>query len=234
MFQKVVNIQPAPGVVGDFASANPIASVLSVPGGLVADLAGVIVGNMAFANPNTGIASSNYTAGDVIGFVHRENQALITVFLQDATLVVPQGLMVTLHDAGEFWGKFVGGATLGQKVFANVTGGALSSAVAGATPGQGVTANTSTATAGVLTVVTMGSGTMAVGQIVTGGTLPANTRITAQLSGTPGGAGTYQLSNPAAATAAAVVTGTLNVETQWSVGRTVLANEIAPITTWMK
>lgn len=49
----------------------------------------------------------------------------------------------------------------------------------------------SIASTGVLTVGTLTSGTVQVGALVTGGTTPSGIFITGQLSGTPGGVGTY-------------------------------------------
>ncbi len=49
---------------------------------------------------------------------------------------------------------------------------------------------------GVLTVTTISSGTVSTGQVVTGGTTTANTQVMAQLTGaTPGGTGTYVVTN---------------------------------------
>ena len=46
-FQSVVNVQPAPAIAGDFASANPRWNVLAGPGVLVCGAAGVTVGRFA-------------------------------------------------------------------------------------------------------------------------------------------------------------------------------------------
>ena len=54
-FQKQVNLTPAPAVAGDFASTNPRASVPAGPGGLVAGLTGVIVGQFAWVDPADGV-----------------------------------------------------------------------------------------------------------------------------------------------------------------------------------
>lgn len=57
---------------------------------------------------------------------------------------------------------------------------------------QSVIVGSIAVTTGVLTVGTLTSGTVQVGAQVTGGTTPAGTLITSQLTGTPGGVGTYQ------------------------------------------
>ncbi len=144
-FQTQVHIQPAPAVEGDFASANPRATVLAGPGSLVAGPDGVLVGRFAWAT-STGqedvssgevdfynlVASSG--AGEPSGFVHREQQALITVWLAEATMQIPPGLPVTLHSAGDFWARNAGAAptVVNQKVFADLASGAASAADAGA------------------------------------------------------------------------------------------------------
>jgi len=114
-FQTQVNINPAPGVAGDFCSANPRASVLAGPGALVAGAAGVYIGRFAWAYPNAGVTNpltgevdgystvANYGAGTPTGFVHREQQALITTFLATNSMLVPTGYPVVLHQAGDFW-----------------------------------------------------------------------------------------------------------------------------------
>ncbi|KVS50690.1 hypothetical protein WK39_27915 [Burkholderia cepacia] len=145
-FQQHVYYQPAPAVEGDFASANPRASVLAGPGSLVAGPAGVTVGRFAWAT-STGqpdVTSgetdfynlvSNTGVGPPTGFVHREQQALITTWLAEASMLVPAGLPVTLHQAGDFWVRNAGAgpSAAGQKAFANLTDGAVQSGAAGAT-----------------------------------------------------------------------------------------------------
>ena len=88
-FQTSVRSGPAPGVEGDFASANPRSNFLAGPGGLVAGLAGLVIGRFAWvsnlrvdANGAPAIAD-NFGAGAPNGFVHREQQALITGYLEE-------------------------------------------------------------------------------------------------------------------------------------------------------
>jgi hypothetical protein len=68
------------------------------------------------------------------GFVHREQQALITAYLAEAGVNIPVGFGVTLHNKGDFWARVtVAGATKGQKVFARLTDGTIRAGNAGAT-----------------------------------------------------------------------------------------------------
>lgn len=130
-FQKQVYIEPAAAVAGDFASSNPRSTVLAGPGALVADTAGVTVGRFAWADADGKV--TNAGAGVPTGFVHREQQAVITIWLGEATMAIPEGLGVTLHNLGDFWAATKTVATIGQKVFASNTDGTISTGAAGAT-----------------------------------------------------------------------------------------------------
>jgi len=210
-FQTVINDQQAPAVAGDFASTNPFANVLAGPGALVAPAGGLIVGNFAWVGPQ-GQVSQSFVAGWQLGFLGRNEQALITQFLGEATMVVPQGFMVTLFNEGDFWANFEAGATPGQNVYADPNDGqplagatapalGVGTAQAGATGTASVT-NASTT----LNVTAVTNGIVSPGDFVTDATTPANipagTTIVAQLTGTAGGVGTYQMSAAATATAA--------------------------------
>jgi len=129
-FQSTVNLQPAPAVAGDFASANPRATVLADAGALVAGTGGVTVGRFAWAN--SGVVLNSGT-GAPTGFVHRENNALITAFLAESSLVIPDGMGLTLFNGGDFWAKTLTTATVGQKVFASLTTGEVKTGATGAT-----------------------------------------------------------------------------------------------------
>jgi hypothetical protein len=139
--QTAVNTQPTPAVEGDFASTNPRYTVMAGPGGLVAAPSGVTVGRFAWllASPldadGAPMQASNTGSGPVAGFVHREQQGLITNFLGDASMTVPVGFPVTLFESGDFWVRNNGSGanTLGQKAFASTTDGSVNFAAAGAT-----------------------------------------------------------------------------------------------------
>lgn len=141
-FQTQVNVNPAPAIEGDFASANPHASVLaylngagpegSGGGALVAGADGVIVGRFAYALNADGTVGNAKVANARIGFVGREQSgAMITAFLGSATMTVLAGYEVTLYNAGDFWGRFAAGATIGDKVYAVDADGTLASHAAG-------------------------------------------------------------------------------------------------------
>ena len=228
-FQRQVNTQQAPAVEGDFASSNPRASVLAGEGALVTGSSGVTVGNFAWAL--NGIANNVFAVGAQIGFVHRELQALITVWLGQSTLLVPAGLPITLHQAGDFWDKFAAGATVGQKVYAYYDDGTAYAAATATPPTNAlITANTATNTT--LTVTANTGRPIALGQPVSGAGISAGTYISAFGTGT-GGAGTYTLNQATTATATGItVTATTAVETAFTVRSTAAAGEIAKISTW--
>src|SRR5262245_44813386 len=113
-FQTQINEQPAPAEAGDFCGANARASILGGPGMYSAPAGGLVVGRFVWVDPATGRVSQSYLEGSQIGFLHRENQAVITEFLGQAVYTVYEGLPVTLFDQGDFWAEFAAGATPGQ------------------------------------------------------------------------------------------------------------------------
>ena len=219
MFQNKVNLQQAPAVAGDFASSNPRASVLAGEGGLIAGPGGVTVGRFAWIEAD-GKTVVNYGTAPAkpAGFVHREQQALITVYLGEASNVIPEGFPVVLHDEGDFFAANAGGSASvnGSSIYARYSDGA---AFVGSSPsGASVTGSmgstntaalgaTFTASAGLdatQLVVTAVTGFISIGEQVAGTGITAGTTILSQVSGTPNGAGTYQLDQTNTAAAATV------------------------------
>ena len=230
-FQQQVNIQPAPAVAGDFASANPRTSVLAGPGALVVGnntpvgltQAGVLVGRFAWTTPGSSLnPSSGETDGAVYvnsngagvpaGFVHREQQALITAFLGQSTMLVPVGLPITLHNQGDFWvvNASAAASVIGQTIYAINATGAAWPAVAGTPPTDAtlttitVVANTANVSAvavnafssayingTTLTITTITTGGLFPNQAISGTGVSAGTLIVNQLTGTAGSTGTY-------------------------------------------
>lgn len=219
-FQGVINQYPAPAVEGDFASANPRSTVLAGEGSLVAGAGGVTVGRFAWVDTTDN--KTTYSRGTYPqapnGFVHREQQALITSWLGQTSKTVPEGMPVTLFNQGDFW-AVVGGstaATVGAAVYATYADGSITigsaSASASSTASIGATTTASigaTFTASADTddtklVVTSVTGLISVGDELDGTGITAGTTVISQVSGTPGGAGTYQLSASNTASSATV------------------------------
>jgi hypothetical protein len=200
-FQNQVNVQPAPAVAGDFASANPRWSVNAGPGGLVAGVGGVTVGRFAWWDNANHRTVLNSGAGVPTGFVHREQQALITTYLSEAANVVPVGFGVTLMSGGDFWALNDGTteALVGQKAYADLATGKVSFAATGSAATGSVTGSIAASTASVtgsiadnvLTVTAVSSGVLVPGGILSGSGVATNTQIVSQVSGTTGGIGVY-------------------------------------------
>jgi hypothetical protein len=186
--QNFVNDKLPVGVAGDFAGSPTYATVLSGSEFAVAAPPGVTVGCFAWYNPATGLGSNYYQPANLLGFVHREGQALITTFLGFNASTVLTGNGITMYNQGSFLGQFLGGGTVGQKVYCDPLYGTLT---ANAT-GNGVSASvaaSSLANTGVLTTGTVTGSAIAIGQVVTGTGIPAGSYI-ASGSGT-----TWQLAN---------------------------------------
>lgn len=210
MFQKQVNALQAPAVTGDFASANPRASVLAGPGGLIAGVGGVTVGKFAWVDTD-GITT--YSRGTVArapdGFVHREQQALIQNYLAEAGVNVPVGFGVTLLNEGDFWALNEGSQTsaVNDAIYATyATGGITTGAAASSASATGAMGATFTATGSGTNLTTSAvTGLISIGDTVSGTGVPAGTTIVSQTSGTTGGAGVYVTSQ---ATTISAATGT--------------------------
>lgn len=231
-FQKTINANPAPAVEGDFASTNPFSSLLATAGALVCGAAGVIVGRFAFAKNADGVTTNQHPGvASRLGFVGREQTgAMITGFLAESTLTVLKGYGVTLYSRGEFWGRFAGGAVMGQKVYASFYDGSLSAAATATPTTVAPTVSTTNASA-VVTITAAGASNVSPGMPISGAGIPAGATIISYGTST-GGLGTVNISANATATAAGVAaTVTTNVETPFTVASTAAAGELAQIST---
>lgn len=211
-FQTLVNRQPAPGQAGDFYGVNPRAVVLGAnspsgnsgaggagaAGQLVAPPGGLIVGNFAWADLTTGLVSQGYDSNGQLGFLHREEQAIIVNYLGIATYVVNGGFPITLFSQGDFWGLFAAGASPGQNVYADPASGALiagaSTPTAASFTGSIGASFTGVVATNVLTVSAL-TGYLTPGRDLVSGAGVASVLLGAQLTGPAGGAGTYTLTH---------------------------------------
>ena len=227
-FQTQVNVQPGVAVEGDFASTNPRHVVLAGAGGLVAGAAGVTVGRFAWlstaAVDDVGAPTivNNFGSGPDAGFVHRDQQGLITNYLADAGMLVPTGFAVTLFDAGDFFVRNAGAtqATIGQYCFANFADGRAFFGAGGTIGSTGINGATVTGSIGpqtatfnasisgaVMTVTGTVSGVLVVGGSLSGGTgIVAGTIVVSQLTGPAGGVGMYAVSSGEQTVASALLT----------------------------
>jgi hypothetical protein len=238
-FQTQVYNQEAPAVAGDFASNNPWFSFLAGPGGLVAGAAGVTVGRFAWVThpddpDGTPATAQSFGFGAVAGFVARHQQGLITTYLANAGMTIPQGFMVDLKTGGDFWVKNEGTtyALIGQKAYAQYSNGAASFAATGSpTTGASVTGSIAASTfsctgsiAGdILTVTAVGSGTIYPGATITGTGITGTVKIVGQVSGAVGGTGVYTVSVPEQNVASTTISGTYGTLTVSAVSSGALA-----------
>jgi len=210
-FQQAINYQPAPAIEGDFCSANPRASLLAGAGALISGPLGVIAGRFGWAN-NYGVVTQGAGASGRIGFIHRDNLSLNTIWLGRSTMLVLPNVEITLHQSGDFWMRFAGGASPGQKVFANYADGSVVAGVSGSPPAAGAATGSiapasigftgsitpanpfNTEEQGGVLQVTAPSGYIAVGSTITGAGVIAGNQILSQVSGAPGGVGLYEVS----------------------------------------
>ncbi len=222
-FPSQVNVEPAIAVEGDFASTNPRAFALS-PGGaaFIAGAAGVVMGRFAWADPARAVLSS-FGSGAPIGFVPREQLAIIQNYLASYSKTLLSGQPVSVLAKGDVFAKQAGAAavTVGMKAYAMFADGSIQFAATASPPSVAAVTGTidpnaftgvlapNTATGSIagttMTVTAVGSGSvLAAGQSVTGTGVDPGTTIVSQLTGTAGGTGTYQVSVSQTVTATAL------------------------------
>jgi hypothetical protein len=134
--QSQINIYPALGLPGDFASVNPRHSVVAPPGGFQAGPSGLTIGLAVWADASTGQILANTGTGLPTGILHRNLQGLITTYLTEFGYLVPAGFGIgELFDNGDIYVKNFGASAVavGMKAFANTANGTFSFAAAGST-----------------------------------------------------------------------------------------------------
>lgn len=133
-FQASIQSQPAFAVAGDIATLNPQVSIVAMEGQFVAATGGVNVGSFAWFDRAAGTAGYTTTAPNMLAFVPRGLNGLITTFLAETNSLIPAGYAVQGIVDGDVWCKVtVANATAGQKAFAKNTDGSIQPAAAGAT-----------------------------------------------------------------------------------------------------
>ena len=229
-FPNQVGVQPAPAFEGDFASSNPRGSVLFGPGGAVAGPNGLTVGRFCWRSTTSldgdgaGAILNNYGAGAPTGFVGRNQQGLITKYLDASGMVIQKGFPCFAYNFGDFWVKNNGTTTaqVNQKCFASFADGTASFAAAGATPqtasvtgsiAAGTNSFTGSISGNVLTASAV-TGSIVPGTTLTGTAgVASGTKIVGQLSGTALGAGTYAVDIGDQTVPSGPITGTYGILT---------------------
>jgi hypothetical protein len=234
-FQTSVQNQPAVAIAGNFASNNPRSSVLAGAGGLVSGAAGLTVGVFAWIDSFTQQTSSFSLSGGLpAGFVAHELTSTIQTWFDGSSNIILAGQQVTLFNSGDFWVKPVTQAIRGQKVFARFADGAIVTGAAGSII-AGLTSTASSVAAqaatsvtasiaqsvtpsggygmAIMTVTVVGSGAIVKGGLLAGANVAVGTHVLAQLTGTAGGVGTYEVSIAQTAASATVTqtSGTLTI-----------------------
>lgn len=143
-FQSVVNIYPAQGVPGAFASNNPVVSTAL---GRIANTP-VTIGGFCWDDTSKPGQVKNTGSGKPLGFVARDIIYPINTLTPfptseaegtDNTVnLVPVGGSVNVQVEGDFYVVAPDTVTVGQKVFANTTNGTIKVGNAGATVGGAV------------------------------------------------------------------------------------------------
>lgn len=153
-FQTQVGTIQAPGVEGDFASANPRATVLAGESALVSGrgvidgvvVQGCVVGRFGWVsyetidNDEAPGTVNTFGSGIPAGLVYRNMQAWITAWLGEATMVYNTGQQMALFNNVDMWVKNRNASAfcqVGMKAFARFSDGAVLFAAAGATPSGG-------------------------------------------------------------------------------------------------
>ena len=137
-FPRKVNSSMAIGKPGEKASDNPVSYVA---GQTVAGSNGCFASRFAWItagqtkddiyNPAT---FSNTGTGKPDGFVEALTlQDYINEINSDSTMLIPAGYGVNIAQNGDYFVSVTAGATVGQKVFAKLADGSISTSSAGAT-----------------------------------------------------------------------------------------------------
>lgn len=220
---------------GSIVATNGAAPVEHFPGCRAA--ADVAIGKFVFsASAPSGADTErqlqdwakNSGQGKPIAFAYRVQNATLPADL-GYTLVYKQNQPFPAADKGYFAVTSVNAAVSGQKAFASYLTGAAYSAVAGATIASAVVSGYISGTT--LTVASVTSGTLAVGQKITGSGVTDETYITALGTGT-GGTGTYTVSvsqTVGSSESPVSITASEYVETDWTFKTSADAGNLAVI-----
>lgn len=222
-FQTRVNQQPPPAVIGDFASMNPRATALAGEGAFRAAsslnyLSAVdspVIGNFAWGK-SFYATGQKPTGASLIGFIANELQTVIPFLAPSAgvnpvRLAIEAGFPTTLFTHGDFWtipvAPVAGIVSPGDTVYARQYDGAPTNdgTAFAATGEQALT---------VLTVSAVTKGALVPGMVVDSS--GADATVIAQLTGTPGGAGTYTVSTSATVASGAITVAAVDTGFKWA------------------
>lgn len=226
-FQTFVNRDPSPAVQGDFASMNPRATALAGAGAFRSGLGNnylsaqnlAVITNFAWAQDFYAGAQKPVGAS-VLGFVANELQTNIPFLAPGAgnnptRFAVENGFPVTLFTHGDFWALPVaplnGIVSAGDNVYARPYDGSPTN-----DPEAFSATGVQTAASSTMTVSAVTKGVLVPGMVITGAGVAANTSVVAQLTGTPGGAGTYQMSNTTGFASTTISSASVDTGFDWA------------------
>lgn len=223
-----VNRQVPPAVIGQYASMNPRATALAGAGQFrsgngntylgVQNLA--IIGNFAWGAGQL-VGSQKPSGASIAGFVANELQTVIPFpnagdvnYPNPVRLAVEGGFPVTLNTHGDFWtlpvGAVNGIVSPQDSVYARQYDGALTN---DATAFSATGVQTGAATFVTISAVTKGA--LVPGMVLAGTGVDVGLTVTAQLTGTPGGAGTYTVSTTTGFTSTTVTSAAFDTLYKW-------------------
>ncbi len=128
-FPTKINYTWGKGFPGGIASANPRRSAIPGPMGFVAGAGGVTVGAFGWVQADGVTVLNKPIASEApTGFVLRDQTGLITPYLGESTMTLPDGFNVQLMTGGDYFAASAStAATPGQTVYASTTDGSLAS-----------------------------------------------------------------------------------------------------------
>ncbi|MBO1326056.1 hypothetical protein K2X14_10180 [Acetobacter sp. TBRC 12305] len=132
-FPNSVNYNWPAGFPGAWATDNPRRFVVPGPNGFRAGAGGVAVAAFAWVQAD-GASVLNAGANAPSGLVCRAQQGVLTQYLQDAGLTVPEGFGVALAAGGDVFVLSTTAASIGQAVYASTTDGTIQTGTAGTPP----------------------------------------------------------------------------------------------------
>lgn len=239
-FQTSVNNQPGVGIEGGIASANPCAAYVTGPNGLISGAAvtvarfGWTVDGLTVNNSSVAAPPAAGVARVPQGFIPNNQQGLFSTFsLAESGVTMLPGQAMGMYTRGDFWAKMpaAAAATINPplKAFANLFTGAVYPAAAGAVvSAASMTASFATS----VMTVTVNSGSLVVGQAITGTGVPANTYILSfgTMTGAANATGTVNLTtSPGTVGSAAGIVASNHIETSFAILSACAASELAKI-----
>ncbi|MBO1325353.1 hypothetical protein K2X14_11560 [Acetobacter sp. TBRC 12305] len=124
----------APIVTLSGGGGSGATAVAVVSGGEVTAINVVNAGTGYTEAPTVTITAQTVPNGAPQGFVYADQQGLTTQYLQEATMLIPEGFMAQLAEGGDVFATSSTPATIGQAVYASTTDGTISTGTAGSAP----------------------------------------------------------------------------------------------------